>query len=100
VVTGRWLLLTGLTTLSDAAAESLSKRPGDLDLKGLTKITDAAAESLSKHKCHLSLNGLASLSDAAAESLSKHKEKLGLNFDQLPESTADIFRSFGAQDFG
>jgi len=72
--TGRWLILRGLTELSDAAAESLSKRPGHLSLNGLTKITDSAAEHLSKHEGGvLWLNGLNELSDAAAESLSKHE---------------------------
>ena len=68
------LSLNGLTSLSDAAAESLSKYKGGLlSLEGLTSLSDAAAESLSKLKVNLYLQGLTSLSDAAAESLSKHK---------------------------
>jgi len=42
--------LKGLTELSDAAAESLSKHQGILNLSGLTALTDTAAESLSKHE--------------------------------------------------
>ena len=72
------LSLSGLTELSDAAAESLSKHQGELWLNGLTELSDAAAESLSKHEGTLGLNGLRELSDAAAESLSKHEGKLWL----------------------
>jgi hypothetical protein len=74
----RDLYLGGLTTLSDAAAESLSKHRGDLSLRGLTTLSDAAAESLSKNKGDIGLQSLTTLSDAAAESLSKH-EKLFLS---------------------
>ena len=73
------LLLKGLASLSDAVAESLSKHRGDLDLGGLTSLSDAAAESLSKHRGDLNVRGLASLSDVSAESLSKHKGNLHLN---------------------
>ena len=72
------LSLNGLTELSDAAAESLSKNQGDLSLRGLTELSDAAAHSLSKHQGRLSLYGLTELSDAAAESLSKHEGGLWL----------------------
>ena len=45
----------GLTSLSDEAAESLSKhKGGDLFLYGLTSLSDAAAESL----CELELGCL------------------------------------------
>ena len=67
------LSLSGLTTLSDAAAESLSKHEGgNLSLSRLRTLSDAAAESLSKHEGNLKLLGLTSLSDAAAESLANH----------------------------
>ena len=60
--------LDGLTELSDAAVESLSKYEGEeLDLDGLTSLSDAAAEILSKHKGNLVLNGLTELTDVAAE---------------------------------
>jgi hypothetical protein len=71
--------LSGLTSLTDAAAETLSKVSEGLSLNGLTSVSDAAAESLSKHQRYLSLNGLTSLSDAAAESLSKVSEDLSLD---------------------
>ena len=73
------LYLTGLTSLSDAAAESLSKHVGDLNFSSwdqsglLTSLSDAAAESLSKHEGGLNLSGLTTLSDAAAESFSRHE---------------------------
>ncbi|MBM3417230.1 MAG: hypothetical protein FJY20_12535 [Bacteroidetes bacterium] len=50
----------------------------------MTSLSDAAAESLGKHERSLELNGLTSLSDAAAESLAKHKGYLGLN-DSMSE---------------
>jgi hypothetical protein len=74
-----WLQLNGLTSLSDAAAESLGKHNDLLELNGLTSLSDPAAESLGKHNGLLELNGLTSLSDAAAESLGKHNDSLELN---------------------
>jgi len=44
------LYLNRLTTLSNTAAEHLSKHEGDLWLHGLTTLSDNAAESLSKHE--------------------------------------------------
>lgn len=50
--------LDGLTNLSDAAAEILSKHQGDLSLGGLTSLSEAAAQSLTKHVRYLDLRGL------------------------------------------
>jgi hypothetical protein len=87
---GDLLELRGLTELSDAAAESLSKHQGDLFLDGLTELSDAAAESLSKHQGVLFLDGLTELSDAAAESLSKHQEPLWLRgLTELSDAAAE-----------
>ena len=86
------LSLSGLTTLSDAAAESLSKHTGDLNLHGLTTLSDAAAESLSKPRGSLYLYGLTTLSDAAAESLSKHR---GGNLDLSGEAKAKVSKFRG-----
>ena len=73
------LNLIDLTSLSDspghvALAGKLASQKGErrLDLRELTSLSDAAAEALSKHKGELDLSGLTSLSDAAAGSLSKH----------------------------
>ena len=63
------LLLNGLTKLSDAAVEFLSRHTWGLCLNGLTELSDAGA--LSKHEDSLELSGLTELSDAAAEALSK-----------------------------
>ena len=49
--------LSGLRKLSDAAAESLGKHKGKLDLSGLTELSDAAAKALGKHKGKLDLSG-------------------------------------------
>jgi predicted CopG family antitoxin len=76
---GELLFLDGLSSLSDAGAEALSKHKGDLYLRGLESLSDAGAEALSKHKGNLDLRGLESLSDAAAEALSKHKGELDLH---------------------
>ena len=73
-----WLELN-VTSLSDAAAESLGKHKGYLSLNGLTSLSDAAAGSLSRHEGRLHLYGLTNLSDTAAESLSRHKGDLILN---------------------
>ena len=93
------LHLNGLTSLSDAAAESLSKRrllphEGSLYLNGLTSLSDAAAESLSKHQGYiLSLISLADLSDEAARSLADYEGILHLPGNRsLPESAAKYLR--------
>ena len=85
------------TAIEDAAAEVLSEYDGylELELNGLTELSDAAAESLSKNKGDLALNGLTSLSDAAAESLSKYKGNLCLDLNNLPASAAKILRDAG-----
>jgi hypothetical protein len=88
--------LSGLTELSDAAAESLSKHKGrehydSLDLRGLADLSDQAAESLSKHKgYYLSLDGIKKLSDAAAQSFAKHKGWIGLGLSELNDSKGHL----------
>jgi formylglycine-generating enzyme required for sulfatase activity len=86
------LRLNGLTELSDAAAESLSKHRGDeLHLNGLTELSNAAAESLSKLRgFSLRLGSLTELSDAAVESLSKYEGDLRLSsLKQLSDAAAE-----------
>ena len=61
------------SSIEDAAAESLAKRKGTLNLNGLASLSDAAAEALGKHQGTLALNGLTSLSDKQAKALAKHK---------------------------
>ena len=82
--------LDGLTEISVAAALSLSKHEGDLSLKGLLELSDSAAKSLGKHTGHLWLNGITELSDAAAESLSKHEGWLYLDgLTKLTDAAAE-----------
>jgi predicted DNA-binding WGR domain protein len=84
------VVLYGLTSLSDAAAEALSKHEGELDLSGLESLSDTAAEALSKCKCELDLSGLAGLSDAAAEALSKYKGRLSFeNIKSLSDAASN-----------
>lgn len=65
-------MLSGLTDISAEAAESLSNFKGaELGLMSLTSLCDAAAESLSKYEGYLDLMGLTELSDAAAKFLAK-----------------------------
>jgi formylglycine-generating enzyme required for sulfatase activity/predicted DNA-binding WGR domain protein len=89
----------GLTNLSDAAAESLSKHKRyELSLRGLTSLSDCAAAHLAKHKGDaLLLDGLKSLSDAAAESLSKYKGyRLSLNgLTSLSDAAAHLAKYKG-----
>ena len=72
-----YLDLMGLTALGDSPGHlALAERlvdGEDVWLESLTTISDAAAEILSKASESLSLSGLKTLSDAAAESLSKCK---------------------------
>jgi len=53
----------------------LSKHKGELNLSGLTSLSEAAAQALAKHKGDLRLTGLTSLSDAAAQALSRLTER-------------------------
>jgi|LakMenEpi03Aug12_release.lakeMendotaPanAssembly.Ray.scaffolds.fasta_scaffold70706_2 predicted DNA-binding WGR domain protein len=64
---------SGHVALAGKLASQKGEWEWELDLRGLTSLSDAAAEALSKHKGRLNLSGLTSLSDAAAEALSKHK---------------------------
>jgi len=85
------LELSGLTELSDAAAESLGKHQGtSLDLDGLTELSDVAAESISLHRGKLSLDGLSGLSSAAAKSFGRFQgSELCLNGITSLENLSD-----------
>ncbi|MDB4785601.1 hypothetical protein OAG31_03250 [Akkermansiaceae bacterium] len=98
---GRILELSGLTSLTDAAAESLSRGEGDLNLSGLTSLTDAAAESLSRYEGTLNLRGLTSLTDAAAESLSRYEGTLNLSgLTSLTDAAAESLSKHQGPLFG
>ena len=89
------LALFGLTELSDAAAEALSKHEGELILDGLTELSDAAAEALSKHQGFLILKGLTELTDYAAEALSKHQGNLLLDgVTELSAAAAEVLSKY------
>ena len=80
----RDLWLNGVTALSDAAADSLSRHKGIVAL-GLTSISESTAESLSKLE-NLRLESLTTISDEAAVSLSQIQDDLWL--DQSIELSA------------
>jgi len=56
----------------------------------LTTLSDAAAESLGNRESGLWLNGLTRLSDAAAKHLNEYKGPLKLDVGQLEASSYDI----------
>jgi len=81
------LRMCEFTSIEDAAAESVSKYQGLLNLDGITKLTDASAEFLSKHQGLLWLGGVTELSDAAADALSGHHGRVFPNdFSHLEET--------------
>ena len=73
-----FLCLDGLTELSDAAAESLSKREGFLCFGGSNTITSEVASSLVQFKAETLSLGVTSLDDLACELLSSFKGALNL----------------------
>jgi hypothetical protein len=103
------LLLSGLASLSDSAAESLSKYKGDstensgwLSLYGLKDLSDSAVDRLSTFRGKsLSLNGVKKLSDQQAKSLSKlSNDLIMLDLDELSDIAAQYFaKSTGHLNF-
>jgi len=87
----------GLTSLSTGAAEGLSKHRGTLWIEFQTSLSDAAAEALSQHKGELRLGNLTNLSDAAAEALSRHEGKLEIGLDRFPSLSDRARQSLLAQ---
>jgi hypothetical protein len=66
--------------LSDASAEALSLYQGDvLELDGLTSLSDPAAQSLSRYEGFLSLDGITTLTDVAAGALAQRRGGLSLD---------------------
>ena len=94
----KYLNLNGLTSITNAQAESLSKVIArELYLNGLTSITDAQAESLSKQNYGvLSLNGLTSITNAQAARLNK---VTWLYLDGLTTITDEQAESLSKVDF-
>ncbi len=89
---GRPIFLTGLKSLSLAAAIGLSRHEGYLMLSGLTAISDRVAKYLGRHEGALHLEGLTSLSETAAVYLGKHEGYLGLG--RLTEISARVAGAF------
>jgi len=73
----------------------LAKYIGRLDLNGISTLTDSAAESLSKHRGHLQLGGLEEMSDQPARSLCGHKGGLIVVLSRLPPTAASVLRNAG-----
>lgn len=73
---GTGINLNGLTTLSEEAANSLTKCKGNFFLNGLTTLSNSVAGALAKHRNWLSLDGITSLSDEAAEAFAKPRRGL------------------------
>jgi hypothetical protein len=70
--------LSGLTTLSDDAAEALSKHDGSLTLNGLMVLSPHVAEAVAKTNGWLRLHGLTTISPEVARALAKHEGPLEL----------------------
>jgi len=87
----RWTLhLGGLTEISKGVATALSKHQGNLNLEGLTEISEGVAIALSKHQGELYLEGLTEISEGVAESLSKHQGTLHLEgLTEISEGVAE-----------
>ena len=87
---GRGLDLDGLISLSEAAAESLAKHRGYLDLGGLETLSDTAAAKLGSifQGEYLNICSLHDLSDAAYESICKCRSNLSLGSKPLTVAAA------------
>jgi hypothetical protein len=79
-----FLDLSGLATVSDAAAEVLSKCKGQIQLRGLTSLTHAGlAAKITENDKEVDLPALTELSDEAADAIFKTKAKLLINANKL-----------------
>ena len=92
--TGRWLYLSFLKDLPDDAAKALSQYQGSLMLPSLTRISDEAAVAFSGQPGHLFLSDVTTLSDRGAAALRDHND-LYISLQDLPASAAEILRQAG-----
>lgn len=69
----RPLFLSGLTSISTAAAKGLARHRGYLQLSGIFELPEGVARALSRHRGTLHLNRVTFLSDSGAYWLSKHR---------------------------
>jgi hypothetical protein len=65
-------------TLSDLAADLISRLPCGVDLQGVLGLTATVAAKLGMHEGYLNLAGLSTMPDAVAHELSKHRGWLTL----------------------
>lgn len=86
-IDGENLHLTNLASISDTAAEHLSKFKGLLGLDGLTTLSDVAARHLAKH-ANTSLHGLENISNNAAKSFARGE----IPFVSIKKIEAQIFK--------
>ncbi|MFN9369242.1 MAG: hypothetical protein ACK6CT_10845 [Planctomycetia bacterium] len=70
--------LRGVRTFPDDVLATIAAIPGQRSLDGLTELSAAQAEILSRHEGPLSLDGLTALSDEAARALLRHRGPLRL----------------------
>ncbi|MBU3679729.1 MAG: hypothetical protein FGM32_09015 [Candidatus Kapabacteria bacterium] len=73
-----FLLLGGITDLSDEAAEAIAQHEGWIDLHGLEELSARAAKAFAARPGPTSI-GVATLSDAVAEELAKARGLLNLD---------------------
>lgn len=92
-IRGGILSMVGLVSISDAAAEQLSRYEGDLALN-LTHMSDAAFGHLSRQRAKLSLDMITSISDLGAEHLSKHRRYLRLGLTSISDSAAESLSKY------
>lgn len=86
------LLLNGLESLSDEAAECLSNHQGEtLGLDGLTSLSPKSASLLSEYQNNLWLDGLSEISSECAAALAGGQKQLMLN--GITELASDVARA-------
>jgi|694.fasta_scaffold17631_3 hypothetical protein len=87
----RELLLFGVTSLSDEAAEELAiGKNKNIVLLSMTELSDRAAEAFVDFKGDLDLRGVTTMSERAADALARRTGKTHLNLNNLPESVREI----------
>jgi len=89
--TRRTLLLFGVTSLSDEAAEELAMgKSKDIALLSVTELSDRAAEAFAEFQGDLDLRNVETMSEKAAYALARRTGTTHLNLNKLPESVRQI----------
>ena len=90
----KYLAADKFTEIEDDAALVLAAHLGSMSLNGLTHLSEASAEALSKFGYSLFLNGLKSLSETSARCLAKHQDKLYLDgIECISEAVAEALNA-------